>query len=70
MNDDKFRLLNVPAPPAMPAEPPGSILLLRIGPRREHLPKAETEVLTEEKRRRIEQIDSKRNPELYDCNGR
>ena len=62
MNDDKFRLLDVPAPPAMPGVASGKMLFLRIGPRPEHLRKAETEVLTEEKRRLIEQIDSRRIP--------
>ena len=62
MNDEKFRLLDVPAPPAMPSEDPGRRSLLKIGPRPENLTKAETEVLTEEKRRRIEQIDSRRIP--------
>ena len=62
MNGDKFRPASVPAPPAMPSEDPGRTSLLKIGPRPENLTKAETEVLTEETRRRIEQIDSRRIP--------
>jgi proline-rich tail region repeat protein len=63
MNDDKFRLPNAPAPPAMPGvEVPERTTLLRIGPRPDNLTKAETEVLTDEKRRLIDQVDSGRNP--------
>ena len=62
MNDDKVHLPRVPTHPAIPKEVPGRTSLLRIGPRPENLTKAETGVLTEEKRRLIEQIDSKRIP--------
>ena len=62
MNDDKFRPPNAPPPPAIPGEAPGRTTLLRIGPRPDNLTKAETEVLTDEKRRLIEQIHSKQIP--------
>lgn len=62
MNDAKVHLPRVPTHPAIPKEVPGRTSLLTIGPRPENLTKAETEVLTEEKRRLIEQIDSKRIP--------
>ena len=55
MNDDKVHLPRVPTHPAIPKEVPGRTSLLRIGPRPENLTKAETEVLTDEKRRLIEQ---------------
>lgn len=58
--NDEFRP-DVAAPPAMPRVL-GRSSPSRIGPKPEKLTKAETEVLTDEKRSLIEQIDSSRIP--------